>query len=240
MGELWQELGCDFAYMAERVTAFYNHPVWLLNGLFSEQDPESIGNRHAFTNWVASKAPGRVADYGGGFGGLARLIGSSIPNAQLEVVDPHPHPTAIALAANTPNVRYVPELSGSYDVLIATDVFEHVPDPISLSASTARHLRKGGLYLMANCFAPVIQCHLPQLFHLSVGWDHVMRSMGLKPREKVLYGRAYEYVGSLDEQSARRSEAMARHVSPWVKLLPKGRALAGSALLRLMSVIPAQ
>ena len=97
-----------------------------------------------------------MADFGGGFGGLARFIGAALPQASVDVVEPHPHPATIALAADTPNVRFVPELSGDYDLLIATDVFEHVPNPIALAASTASHLRVGGSYLIANCFAPVI------------------------------------------------------------------------------------
>jgi hypothetical protein len=235
MDEPWLALGCDPAHLDERVTAYYNHPVWLLNGLFIEQDPQSLAHRQAFTSWATGKRPARLADYGGGFGCLARLIGAALPEAHVEVVEPHPHPAAIALAANTPNVRYVPELTGSYDLLIATDVFEHVPDPIGLAASTAAHLRNGGTYLMANCFAPVIQCHLPQLFHFSIGWDQTMRAMGLQPREMVRYGRAYAHTGSLDEQAAHQLEALACRVYPWVKPLPKGRARAGRALMRLLS-----
>lgn len=235
MDEPWQALGCDSSHLDERVWAYYSHPVWLLNGLFIEQDAESLAYRQAFTLWATAKRPVRVADYGGGFGGLARLVGASLPEAQVEVVEPHPHSAAIALAANTPNVRYVPELTGRYDLLIATDVFEHVPDPIGLAASTAAHLRIGGTYLMANCFAPVIACHLPQLFHLSIGWDQAMRAMGLQPKEKVLYGCAYEHTGELDEQAARRVDALARRVYPWVKPLPKGRARAGGALMRVLS-----
>jgi hypothetical protein len=92
---------------------------------------------------------------------------------------------------------------------------------------------------MANCFAPVIACHLPQLFHLSIGWDQAMRAIGLQPMESVRYGRAYERTGSLDEQAAHRVDAFARHVYSWVKPLPKGRTRAGRALMRLMSAMPA-
>lgn len=235
MDEPWLALGCDPQQLDERVTSYYNHPVWLLNGLFIEQDPQSLSNRQDFTHWAADKRPARVADYGGGFGGLARLLGAALPDAHVEVVEPHPHPAAIALADSTPNVRFVPELTGSYDLLIATDVFEHVPDPISLAASTAAHLRIDGTYLMANCFAPVIASHLPQLFHLSIGWDQAMDAMGLQPRERVLYGRAYKYEGFLDEEAAYRADALACSVYTWVQPLPKGRTRVGRALMRLLS-----
>ena len=240
MDDQWQAHGCNPLQMDERVSAFYRHPVWLLNGLFIEQDPQSLSHRHAFTTWVTQQSPTRLADFGGGFGGLARFIGAALPQASVEVVDPHPHPAAMALAADTPNVRFVPELTGDYDVLIATDVFEHVPDPIALAARTASHLRIGGRYLIANCFAPVISCHLPQLFHLSIGWDQAMREMGLQPLEKVQYGRAFGRTGELDKEAARRAEEFARRVYPWVQFLPKGRSRAGQALMQLFFAIPAR
>jgi hypothetical protein len=239
MDEQWQNHGCHPLQMDERVSAFYRHPVWLLNGLFIEQDPQSLAHRQAFTAWVTQQAPARVADFGGGFGGLARSIGAALPYASVEVVEPHPHPAAIALAADTANVRFVPELTGEYDLLIATDVFEHVPDPIALVASTASQLRIGGHYLIANCFEPIIACHLPQLFHLSIGWDQVMQAMGLQPQEIVQYGRAYERTGPLHEQAARHWEILTRRLYPWVQSLPKGRLRAGRALMRLLSAIPA-
>jgi SAM-dependent methyltransferase len=235
MDEQWHAHGCDPFQMDGRVSAFYLHPVWVLNGLFIEQDPESLDYRQAFSAWVTQQGPERVADFGGGFGGLARLIGQALPEALVEVVDPHPHPAAIALAADTSNVRFVPELTGEYDLLIATDVFEHVPDPIALAASTASHLRIGGRFLIANCFAPVIACHLPQLFHLSIGWDEAMRVMGLQPLEKVQYGRAYARTSDLDEQAARRVEALAYRVYSLVQHLPKGSSRAGRALIRFLS-----
>ena len=237
MDEQWQSHGCDPLQMDGRVSAFYSHPVWLLNGLFIEQDPQSLAHRQAFTAWVTQQAPARVADFGGGFGGLARFIGAALPHASVEVVEPHPHPAAIALAADTPNVRFVPKLTGDYDLLIATNVFEHVPDPIALAASTASHLRIGGRYLIANCFAPVIACHLPQLFHLSIGWDQAMRAMGLQPLEKVQYGRAFGRTGDLDEQAARRAEALARRVYPWVQSLPKARTKLGQLLVQTLSFV---
>ena len=215
--EQWQAHGCDPLQMDGHVSAFYRHPVWLLNGLFVEQDPQSLAQRQAFTAWVTQQAPTRVADFGGGFGGLARFIGAALPQASVEVVEPHPHPAAIALAADTPNVRFVPELTGDYDLLIATDVFEHVPDPIALAASTASHLRIGGHYLIANCFAPVVQCHLPQLFHLSIGWDQAMRAMGLQPMDRVIYGRDFQRIGDLDLNASRRLNHFANTVYSLLK-----------------------
>ena len=239
MDQQWNANGCDPMLIDHRVSSFYRHSVWLLNGLFIEQDPESLKYRNAFATWVKDKAPARVADFGGGFGSLARLIGAALPGTQVEVVEPHPHPAAIALAEQTPNVRYVPELSGVYDLMIATDVFEHVPDPIGLALSTASHLCVGGRYLIANCFAPVIKCHLPHLFHLQIGWDEAMRAMGLEPQEKVKYARAFERIDALNEQAARNIETLSYRLYPWLSILSKGRSRVGSVLVRLLSALPA-
>lgn len=235
MDDAWRSLECDSCITDHRVEAFYRHPVWLLNGLFIEQHTQSLDHRRTFTEWVVSQSPKRVADFGGGFGGLARRIGVALPETQVEIVDPHPHAAGIALAAETRNVRYVARLSGEYDILIATDVFEHVPDPIGLTASTAQHLRIGGQYLIANCFAPVILCHLPQLFHLNYAWDSVMRTLGLAPGAAVAYGRAYSRAGDLTEVSARDTDACARKLHPWVSLLPRGRTRVGRLLMSVCS-----
>ncbi len=232
--EPWIDLGCDPRMMDDRVGAFYRHPVWLLNGLMTEHHPSSRDNRSKFSAWIVDQKPRRVVDFGGGFGGLARRVGAALPSVEIEVVEPHPHPAAVALAAATPNVRYVPELSGVYDIMIATDVFEHVPDPIGLAASTARNLRIGGQYLIANCFAPAVLCHLPQLFHLSISWDAVMQAMGLRPEERVVYGRSYRHSGIVDEQAARAKGECSRQIYPLVSWLPRGKVRIGKTLMQTL------
>lgn len=234
MDESWCALGCDPLQMDDRVQRFYEHPVWMLNGLFIEQHDLSLRNRQGFTTWVAQQKPGRVADFGGGFGGLARFIGNALPSTHVEVVEPHPHPAAMALASNTPNVRYAPKLTGEYDLLIATDVFEHVPDPISLAHQTASFLRVDGQYLIANCFQPVILCHLPQLFHFHYAWDSAMHAMGLEPKEIVVYGRAYQRTGEFDISAARRVRESARKLHPWIERIPKGKTRIGRGLIRAL------
>jgi 2-polyprenyl-3-methyl-5-hydroxy-6-metoxy-1,4-benzoquinol methylase len=210
MDEPWRELNCDPEVMDVRIVAYYSHPVWLLNGLFIEQHQQSIENRVYFRDWVVKQKPKRVAEFGGGFGGLARMIGEALPSVEVEVIEPYPHPIAIARAEKTRNVRYRPELSGEYDVIIATDVFEHVPDPLQLAASTASHLRADGQFLIANCFHPVILCHLPQLFHFRYCWDFAMKTMGLIPADQVVYGRAFLRQGALRLDPARQVEKRSR------------------------------
>lgn len=221
MDEQWVEMGCDPLNMDERVISFYRHPVWILNGLFIEQHAQSLENRQMFTNWVAEQKPARIVDFGGGFGELARLVGLALPDSQIEVVEPHPHPSAIAITDIRPNVRFVPELNGEYDMIIATDVFEHVPDPIRLAAETAAYLKVGGQYLMANCFQPVILCHLPQTFHFHHSWPFVLQSMGLEPAEQVVYGQAYVRQGLLDMKTARQVERHSQQLWNITQYLPR-------------------
>jgi hypothetical protein len=232
MDEAWVALDCDPNQIDERVTAYYRHPVWLLNGLFIEQDSQSLSHRRVFTDWVVHQSPNRVADFGGGFGGLARSLGRALPTAQVEVVEPHPHPAAMAMAENTPNVRFVPVLTGEYDLLIATDVFEHVPDPLALCADTAAYMKLDGQYLIANCFAPVIKCHLPQLFHLEIGWDAALSALGLLPGKRVSYGRVYTRLGEFDITAACKVSDCARKLYPLVDWLPLARSRIGNKLVR--------
>lgn len=221
MDYAWEECRCDPNVIDERISRFYAHPVWLLNGLFIEQHPESLSHRGDFTEYVASLDPKKVADFGGGYGSLARMIGARCPGAEVHIVEPHPHGAAVSLTEKTVNVRYIPEFSGEYDVLIATDVFEHVLDPLALVESTAGHLRLGGEYLIANCFWPVIRCHLPVTFHFRWSWDVAMAAMNLKPGDVVSYGRVYRRIGPISNDSARRFEQRSKRYFGLIERMPE-------------------
>ena len=137
---------------------------------------------------MKANSPIGIAYYVGGVDRLDSTFGAVLPDAQVKMVEHHPLPASIALAGTSTIVHCV----------LATDVFEHVSDPIGVAITTGAHLHVGGLYLMANWFAPVIQCHLPQLFHLLIGRDQAMRLMALCPQERGQYGRACERIGKLD------------------------------------------
>lgn len=232
LDEQWVLHDCDPNVIDERVFKFYQHPVWLLNGLFIEQHPLSMKQRLGFADWIVNKNPKRIADFGGGFGTLARMIGSALPFVNIDVVEPHPHKASIALASTTSNVNYVSELSGRYDIIIATDVFEHVLNPISLAVETAQYLNLGGHYLIANCFLPVIKCHLPQNFYLLPAWDFILEKIGLTPLEIVEYGRSYaRFNESFDIAEGAKINEIALKIWPFIQWLPKGRAKLGKILL---------
>ncbi len=203
MDEVWYELKCDSEVIDIRIDEYYSHPVWLLNGLFTEQHEQSLANRKGFTNWVNDQNPQRVADIGGGFGTLARMIGSECSNVEVDIIEPYPHRLSIERLKNNHNVRYRKSLEGKYDILIATDIFEHVEDPLDLAAQTGMSLRQGGSYLIANCFQPVIQCHLPQSFHFRYTWDRALEEMGFRIKQKIVYGTIFIFEKDLDLHAAR-------------------------------------
>lgn len=207
MDAVWDELGCDNRNIdAERIGRFYRHPVWLLNGLFVEQHELSMWNRDVVSNWVAARGIHRVADFGGGFGTLGRMIADKCPSAEVEIIDPFGHPLAMQRAAEFPNLSYRKDLSGQYDIIIAMDVFEHVEDPLGLMYKTARNIRNGGFYLTANCFYPVIKCHLPCAFHFRRSWKLAALALSLRHAEDVSYGSAFCKAGNGSLLAARAVE----------------------------------
>ena len=234
MDKVWDEFKCDPLIFGENIEKFYEHPVWLLNGLYIEQDKISLHHRKEFTSWVVSKKPSRVADFGGGFGSLARLISKVNSDIKIDIVEPHPHPLAIYLSSKYENVNFVPKLKGNYDILISTDVFEHVLDPIDLAEKTSYKIKKNGYFLIANCFQPVIKCHLKQLFHLDIGWDQIMTELGMEPKERVSYGRAYKRVGEADKNEARSLEKEIKIIFNCIKFLPKGKSRVGKFIVKVL------
>jgi SAM-dependent methyltransferase len=231
MDRAWGECGCDASVLDDRVSAFYGHPVWLLNGLFIEQDPQSIALREEFVDWIAGFGPSRVADFGGGFGTLAAMLARRLPGARVDVIEPHAHAAAVARTQTIPNMRYVEDFDGDYDLVVATDVFEHVEDPVALAAHILAKLRIDGRALFANCFAPVIRCHLPEHFHLRATWPAVMRAMGMEDLGRVGYGRAHARTGEIDLVAARAVEARSRQIHAVLGFLPTPLARAFARLL---------
>lgn len=233
MDAAWKELDCDPYVFDERVEQFYNHPVWLLNSLFVETNcSDSHKSRKDFAKWIATLSPERIADYGGGFGTLSRMIGLLCPKATVEVIEPYPHVAAISLAEKISNVVYCKQLTGTYDVIVATDVFEHIPDPLEVVATSSSHLKIGGYYVMANCFQPVILCHLPQNYHWNLTWDFAMKELGLLPCCSISYGKAYRRELLIDLDAARKVERISQQLYKWIRFLPRkiGKPIAKAAI----------
>lgn len=182
MDQAWETCGCDNRQPdQERYVRFYSHPVWLLNGMFIEQHAVSMGHRRAITHAVAALSPQQVVDFGGGFGTLARLLASALPSAEIHICEPYPPRHGIESCRPYHNIHFVSQPSQQvYDVLVSTDVLEHVPDPLALLWTMINSVKRDGHLVIANCFFPVIQCHLPCTFHLRYSFDSFCRELGLE------------------------------------------------------------
>ena len=232
MDRAWELCGCDNRNPeSDRLACFYSGPVWLLNGMFIEQHAVSMGHRHAITEAVAALEPESVLDFGGGFGTLARLLATALPKAEVAICEPYPPRHGIESCIPFANIHFIPELkSQSIDVLVSTDVLEHVPDPLALLATMVDAVRPGGHLLIANCFYPVIACHLPCTFHLRYTFDAFCQALGLEvigPCEgshATIYGRTqvlqpdWPHLRAMERRSQRLfpwREWKSRHIAPW-------------------------
>lgn len=84
---------------------------------------------------------------------------------------------------------------------------------------------------MANCFQPVILCHLPQHFHLDFSWRPAIAALGLAPGQRVAYAREYHRTGALNLPAARHQAARGKQLAPWLRHLPRGREVVARMLL---------
>ena len=221
MDQAWKHHGCDNRKPdLDRLASFYSHPVWLLNGMFIEQHPVSMGHRQAITEAVAALNPENVLDFGGGFGTLARLLANALPKVEVAICEPYPPRHGIESCNRFDNIHFIPELkSQSVDVLVSTDVLEHVPDPLILLAAMVDAVRPGGHLFIANCFYPVIACHLPCAFHLRYSFDAFCQALGLEvvgPCEgshAMIYRRTQ--VIQPDWPRLRTMELRSQRLFPW-------------------------
>src|SRR5690606_34326321 len=97
----------------------------------------------------------------------------------------------------------------AYDVVIAQDVLEHVEDPVLLASKLASAVRVGGTVLFANCFYPVIECHLPSTFHFRHTFRFVMRALGLSYVGSIRgaeHAKIFRRHGSIELKKARYAE----------------------------------
>ncbi|MDX2426197.1 MAG: methyltransferase domain-containing protein [Cycloclasticus sp.] len=181
MDLVWDDFRCDNRnLLLGNIDGFYSHPVWLLNGLFIEQDDTSMGHRYAISEWVSKNKFIKVVDYGGGFGTLARLVATSNRQAIVDIYEPHPSEFGVKRMKEFQNINIVDVLGEQYECLLSTDVLEHVPDPLADFSKMIDSVKVGGYLVIANCFFPVIKCHLPQNFHFRFTFNLFAKMMGLE------------------------------------------------------------
>jgi len=181
MDLVWDDFKCDNENLEwDKIGGFYSHPIWILTGLFIEQHKVSMGHRHAISDWIVKKNFKNVVDYGGGFGTLSRLIAQKNENIDVNIYEPHPSEFGLKRAAEFDNINIIGKLGSNYDCLVSTDVLEHLPDPLKDFSEMIKTVNTGGYLVIANCFIPVIKCHLPQTFHLRYTFNYFAKMMGLE------------------------------------------------------------
>lgn len=129
------------------------------------------GRRALVRRLVAPLPPGRAVDVGCGTGGntaVLRDLGWTVTG-----VDPSPVAAPLAARRGFPVVRAdarrLPLRDGVVDLVLSTDVWEHVDDDAAVAAETARVLRPGGRALVA------VPCSMKLWSGHDVALGHVRR-----------------------------------------------------------------
>jgi ubiquinone/menaquinone biosynthesis C-methylase UbiE len=239
MDRVWDEYGCDNQTPdPKKVAKFYQHPVWILNGLFIEQHDLSKQHRETISDWIVSNRNtmrlNKIVDYGGGFGTLARGVAQKDPGIQIDIFEPHPSDFAKTKMKSFNNIRYIQSLNKRYDCLICTDVLEHLPDPLKILSEMIDSVRINGYLLIANNFFPVIKCHLPNTFHLRYTFNIFTRFLGLADSgpchgsHVTIYRKASEKIP--DWGKIRRLEKISIFIFPCLQTIHRHYRIAKKRL----------
>ncbi len=219
MDRVWNALGLENgrALQGQSIGEFYSHPVWVVNGVFSAVDPVSVQHRDSIVEFVSRIGMKRVADYGGGFGELALRLHAVAPKIQIDIVEPYPSKLGMLRVAGKAGIQFINELDGQYDCVIAQDVLEHVEQPLLLTEQMVQAVKMGGHLIFANCFYPVIKCHLPSTFYLRHTFNCVVRGMGLKFEGRVdgaNHALVFKRVGKIEENKLILLNSIAKLIGP--------------------------
>lgn len=185
MDRVWDSYGLNNreTLAKQAIAEFYSDPVWLMNGVFTSLDPASESHRNFIAQFTSDNDFKLIADYAGGFGELALKMAQKSPNSIIKLIEPYPSRYGLFRLNNKENIEINSSLGISgYDIVIAQDVLEHVEDPVGLAITLTEAVHDGGWVVFANCFYPVMKCHLPSTFHLRHTFRFVMSVYGLEYR----------------------------------------------------------
>jgi len=220
MDRIWNIYGLDnrSPLSGQAIADFYQHPVWLMNGIFTQLDPESAQHRRAIAKYLRDASIHNLADYGGGFGELALAITETDRNTKVSIIEPYPSHAGLERIKDKCCIQFQSGLSGEcFEAIIAQDVLEHVEDPIELAWQIAGSVQENGLVIFANCYHPFILCHLPRTFHLRHSFRWIMRTMGLKyigVVDGAPHAQIFKRKGALFLRRARFFETCSRLLGP--------------------------
>ena len=183
MDREWRRFRCNkyipLRLQQNNISKFYSSDIWVENGLFTFSDPLSRQHRTAIAKFLLKKNIQKFADYGGGCGLMAYMFNEFNPTASIDIIEPYPFPIFVEYSQSYSSINYISSLCSNYNAVVAIDVLEHVDNPLSLVSHLVQHLDKGGYLILANCFYPVIDCHLPKHFYLRHLFPFVISSKSL-------------------------------------------------------------
>jgi len=185
MDRVWQEFDCDnLNPTPEKLSLFYSHPVWLLNGFFIESDPVSMSHRVSIADWIEARHKKghimSVLDFGGGFGTLALEIAKRNHDCKVVIFEPFPTQFALSRTAVYKNISWSTALNpDTFSCIVSTDVLEHDITPLHLLKTMVSALHIRGFLVIANNFTPCIKCHLPVTFYLQRTFNLAALTSGL-------------------------------------------------------------
>ena len=236
MDRVWDALGLDNsrALQEQAISDFYSHPIWLVNGVFTATDPISVQHRDSIALFVSRLDVTYVADYGGGFGELAQRLRRVAPAVKVDIVEPYPSMLGLQRVKGDAGIRFIKDFESQYDCVIAQDVLEHVEFPLELVERLVQATKPGGYLIFANCFYPVIKCHLPSTFYLRYTFIWVVRALGLRFVEQVedaSHALVFQRVGNVDINRFKRLAVIARCVGSFLNM---AYSLLGSIKRKVM------
>lgn len=94
------------------------------------------------------------------------------------------------------DITAIPEPDGSFDVILCTEVFEHIPEPVAAINEFSRLLRKGGTLLLTAPFTSMT--HFAP-YHFSTGftryfYEHHFPKAGLKIESLDYNGNYFDVI----------------------------------------------
>src|SRR6056297_2410093 len=195
MDQIWDDMQLNNKeYNKERLKKYYSHPVWLLNGLFVENDEISKKHRESIAKYFKNKNNLRILDYGGGTGALAKEIVKANPVNIVDIYEPHASEFAYKNIENYKNIKIKDKVKKNfYDVIVNTDVLEHVEYPIKLVGRYNELLKINGILISNWNFISCIKCHLPRHFHYQYTFSKIVSLLGFSKELNIDNYGSYFY-----------------------------------------------
>lgn len=193
LNQVWDDVGLDNKdFNSEQLSKYYSHPIWFLNGLFIEINQESMNNRKSIAGFFKNKKNLMILDYGSGFGTLAKEIAKITPSSKINIYEPYASKYAYENIQDFKNINIINNLKEDYyNVLVNTDILEHIENPIELIVIYNRCLKKGGTLISHWNFTSCIKCHLPKHYHFRYTFNGIVPLLGFS--EEIINERHGHY-----------------------------------------------